>query len=257
MLSKTTVRARLPGSVVNSSKKGSTELLAAALLLVLGAACGSAMPWKDDPPVEEINLAFVLRNNLLYVPSARIDGLPGDYFFGSATSRTVLDPKHAARRRAATNTVTLGERGSARVSVVSLPLGGLGDGIIGADAVGSHSVTIDYRSGLITIDKGGMHPEYMTLFSFTGEPVASITVDGREVAAVVDTAHPDTLVLPSAQHLRGKASVSIAGTNFGTIDVAYAPVARARIGNRLLSRFLISIDYRRGVLGLWRDPRIP
>jgi hypothetical protein len=34
-------------------------------------------------------------------------------------------------------------------------------------------------------------------------------------------------------------------------------VARARVGNRLLSHYLVTIDYGRRMVGLWRDPRIP
>jgi len=49
----------------------------------------------------------------------------------------------------------------------------------------------------------------------------------------------------------------IAGTDFGNVDVKFANVAQPRIGNRLLSKFLISIDYGKREVGLWRDPRIP
>ena len=44
--------------------------------------------------------------------------------------------------------------------------------------------------------------------------------------------------------------------DFGTIDIAYENVRHARVGNRVLSRFLVTIDYGRKVVGLWRDPRI-
>lgn len=257
MLSKTIVRARLAGRTRFEGGKRSRDLLLAASLLLVAAACTSALPWKKDPPPDEVNLAFVVRNNLLFLPSAKIDGLTGKYFFGSAASHTVLDPTHAANRRVTPGIVTLGERRSARVNVVTLPLQNIGDGIIGADAIGANSVTIDYRSGLLTIGKDGMQPEAMSLFQFTVEPTVNVTVGGRQIAAVVDTALPDTLVLPARAPRRGTAEVSVAGANFGTIDVAYAPVKRARIGNRLLYRFLVTIDYRRHLVGLWRDPRIP
>jgi hypothetical protein len=52
------------------------------------------------------------------------------------------------------------------------------------------------------------------------------------------------------------ATVTVADADFGTIDVQYANVTRARVGNRVLSRFLVTIDYGRKVVGLWRDPRI-
>ena len=54
----------------------------------------------------------------------------------------------------------------------------------------------------------------------------------------------------------GNVHVGIAGTDFGAIDAGYANIPAARIGNRLLSRFLVTIDYGQHVIGLWRDPRI-
>jgi hypothetical protein len=81
-------------------------------------------------------------------------------------------------------------------------------------------------------------------------------VDGANVPAIVDTASPDTVTLPRAKPGRGTAHVNVAGQDFGTIDVGYANIPVAHIGNRLLSRFLVSIDYGKHVVGLWRDPRI-
>jgi hypothetical protein len=99
----------------------------------------------------------------------------------------------------------------------------------------------------------------MTLFRFTSEPRINVSVDGRTLSAIVDTTSPDTLVLPRGNQPahRGQARVSIAGTNFGAIDVAYADVAAPRVGNRLLSKFLVTVDYGRREVGLWRDPRMP
>jgi hypothetical protein len=64
------------------------------------------------------------------------------------------------------------------------------------------------------------------------------------------------LVLPG-RDARGSVNVRIADTDFGVTDVQYADVSQARVGNRLLSRFLVTIDYGRKVVGLWRDPRTP
>jgi hypothetical protein len=74
---------------------------------------------------------------------------------------------------------------------------------------------------------------------------------------VVDTTSPDTVILPSTTNGRGTARVNVAGVDFGTTDIRYANVSRARVGNRLLSRFLVTIDYGKKVVGLWRDPRTP
>jgi hypothetical protein len=72
---------------------------------------------------------------------------------------------------------------------------------------------------------------------------------------IVDTSSPDTLVLPGPNGRRN-VDVSIAGTHFGATDVRFIPDARPRIGNRLLSKFLVSIDYKQRLVGVWRDPRI-
>ena len=52
-----------------------------------------------------------------------------------------------------------------------------------------------------------------------------------------------------------QAHVKIAA-DFGDVEVLAADVTAARVGNRLLSRFLVSIDYGKHQVGLWRDPRI-
>ena len=97
----------------------------------------------------------------------------------------------------------------------------------------------------------------MTVFNYADAPMINVMVDGRRIPAIVDTASPDTLVLPRAGSPaeRRKARVQIAGTDFGDVDVQFADVIAPRVGNRLLSRFLISIDYGRRLVGLWRDPR--
>ena len=120
------------------------------------------------------------------------------------------------------------------------------------------AVTIDYGKGLVTWQLDGIHPEYMTLYSFQGEPSIMVRVNGEDIAAIVDTASPDTLVLPRRSGSdRARASVAVAGTDFGDIDIALAETGRPRSGNRLLSKFLVTIDYGRKQVGLWRDPRIP
>ena len=63
------------------------------------------------------------------------------------------------------------------------------------------------------------------------------------MASFVPTS-PDTLVLPGPD-ARGSVNVRIGDTDFGATDVQYADVAQARVGNRLLSRFLVTIDYGR------------
>jgi hypothetical protein len=222
---------------------------------VFATACSTRLPWKDEPIGQEVNVVFILDNNLLFLPSATIDGRPGRFLFGSAERQTVLDPKFAQSTPA--HSLQLNERESLKVTPVILDLHGVGDGIIGADVWGSHAVTIDYFAGLVIYQKAGMYPADMVLYNFSDAPMINVIVDGHPTPAIVDTTSPDTLVLPrgSAPSGRRSARVQIANTDFGSIDVRLADVATPHVGNRLLSRFLISIDYGRRQVGLWRDPR--
>jgi hypothetical protein len=231
-----------------------------ATLLALAAAalsCASAVPWAHEPIGDEVNVAFIIENNLLFLPSTTIDGRSGRYFLGSASARSVLDPTLASQTLDRTHTLALNSKESLRFTPIVLDLGGTGDAILGSDIWGSHAVTIDYGAGLLTYQKSGIHPDGMTLYAFQAEPTVLVNVNGRDISAIVDTASPDTLVLPAgARNGRGKARVSIAGSAMGEVDVRFASTPRARIGNRLLSRFLVTIDYGKRQVGLWRDPRI-
>lgn len=218
-----------------------------------------SLPWSGEAPANEVNLAFTIENNLLFLTTAEVNHHPGRIFFGSAEPKTVLDPAYAGRVGGDGYTLDLNQRESLPFVPVVTPLRGVGDAIVGADVWGGHAVTIDYRSGLLTYQKEGIYPSYMTVFRFEGAPTIPVEVDGRAVRAIVDTALPDTLVLPrgTAAAARHKSHIAIAGTDFGSVDVALGDVSQPRVGNRLLSKFLISVDYGRHQIGLWRDPRIP
>jgi len=223
------------------------------------AGCIS-VPWRDQPVGNEVNLAFTVEKNLLVITSATIQGRPGRFVFGSAQPRTVVDATFAqslgAPRRLA---LQIGEKQSLGFTPVLADLRGVGDAILGADVWGSHAVTIDYYADLITYQKEGIHPESMALYRFTGAPKINVEVDGRTFSAIVDTASPDTLVLPrgTANAHRANARLRVGGADFGMVDLAIGDVTEPRVGNRVLSKFLVTIDYGRQQVGLWRDPRIP
>lgn len=223
-----------------------------ATAAILASACSSVLPWSKEPIGAEVNMAFVMTDNLVRLQTVRIDNRPGRFLLGSAAPYTVLDPSFAA---AGSQTLQISETQTLGLDAATLDLGGVADGIIGAEAWGRYAITIDYHQGLVTWQRAGIHPAQMTLFSFNAEPTIRVIVDGVTIPAVVDTSSPDTLILPSRENRRGLASVDIAGTDFGSVDVRYANVAKARIGNRLLSRFLVTIDYGQRVVGLWRDTR--
>jgi hypothetical protein len=220
--------------------------------------CACSFPWQRQPIGNEFNLAFTVEKNLLRLPSARINGHSGRFFFASAHAQSVMDPIFAAAVPSRRYRLELSERESLPIRPVVLDLRGLGDMLVGADAWNAHAVTIDYSAGLLTYQKEGIHPEEMSLFQFRAEPAILVDVDGQRITAIVDTALPDTLLLPRAGGTgdRRTAHVTIAGTDFGAVDVGLADIARARIGNRLLSKFLVTIDYGKQQVGLWRDPRI-
>jgi hypothetical protein len=236
-----------------------TGMLAMALL----ASCGGLLPWRNEPVGEEVNLVFSLEKNLVVLPSATIDGRSGRFLFGSAEPRTLVDPKFArsgapAAGRTGPQTLQLNDKTALRMVPVDIDLRGVGDAIIGSDVWGAHAVTLDYRTGVLTYQKEGIHPELMTLYAFSNQPTVNVLVDGRSISAVVDTASPDTLILPRGTGRAGRrmAHVQVGGTDFGTIDVDFADVTTPRIGNRLLSKFLVTIDFGKHRVGLWRDPRI-
>ena len=236
-----------------------SKLMPIAMCVLVASACASMVPWHDEPVGDEVNVAFTLRNNLIFLSSSTIDGMPGRYILGSAAPHTVVDPKVAHADARGRHMFELNDRQALRFEPLVADLHGVADAIVGADVWGAHAVTIDYRSGLVTYQREGIHPGLMTTYSFSAEPKVNVTIDGRSVSAVVDTSSPDTIILPRADatHARGVAHVALAGVDFGNIDVRYADVAQPRIGNRILSKFLISIDYGKRIVGLWRDPRIP
>jgi hypothetical protein len=223
-------------------------------LLVL--SCSRMAPWRDEPVNEEINLAFTLEQNLIRLQSVRIDNREGRFLLGSAAPRTIVDPRFPLRPELS-HALQIGARETVRIDPAPYDLHGVADAIVGVEAWRNRAISIDYRSGLVTYQKEGIRTGDMEIFRYPAEPMINVNVNGREIAAIVDTTSPDTLVLPGSSPGRGPANVRIGKTDFGTIDVQYANISNARVGNRLLSRYLVTIDYGRKVVGLWRDPRIP
>jgi hypothetical protein len=231
----------------------SKSFVAATALVLLTASCARYLPWRDEPGPTEVNLAFTLERNLVELQTVRLNNRTGRFLLGSAAPRTVVDPRFAGGGPYA---LQLTDKETVRLSPAQLDLGGVADAIIGVEPWQSRAISIDYRSGIVTFQKEGIHTGYMKIFRYNDAPTIYVNVDGRDVPAIVDTTSPDTLVLPRAQNGRGTARITIGDTDFGTIDIGYANISQARVGNRLLSRFLVTIDYGKRVVGLWRDPRI-
>lgn len=245
MLSKSIVTAR--------------TVTALCALALLACSTSSVGPWRNEPIGQEVNVAFIVDHNLLYLPDVTIDNRAGRIFFSTASPRTVLDPRLVTELHGPKSSYVLriGQKEAFQVDPVSLNLGKTGDAMLGADVWDSRAISIDYVSGLLTYQKEGIHTGLMSLYRFEAQPMVNVDVDGRQISAIVDTASPDTLELPGTTAARRRAHIAIAGSDFGVVDVAVSPLlTQARIGNRLLSKFLVSIDYGRRVVGLWRDPRV-
>ena len=232
----------------------STARATVTALVLLTLSCARFTPWRNEPARPEVNLAFTLERNLIELSNVRVDNRDGRFILGTALPRTVLDTHFAVPPRR-DNVLQLSEKETLHIDPIAQDLGGVADGIIGTEAWRRAAITIDYRAGLVTYQKNGIARGYMTVFRFQAEPMMYVAVNGRETAVIVDTSSPDTLVLPG-ENGRGTVDIAIAGTLFGKTDVRYAPVSHPRIGNRLLSKFLVTIDYRNRLVGVWRDPRI-
>jgi hypothetical protein len=234
--------------MLSKSRTRATALVIAVFTL----SCARLTPWRNEPIGEEVNLAFTLRGNLVELPTVRLDNRAGHFILGTAAPRTAIDPRFFGGRA---KTLQMGEKNTVKIAPVAVDLRGAADAIIGAEAWKNQAITIDYRAGLVTFQKYPIETSQMAVFRYDAAPAVNVRVDGSEVAAIVDTSSPDTLVLPRGTRGRGTANVRLAGIDFGTIDVQYANVDRPRIGNRLLSHFLVTIDYGRREVGLWRDRR--
>jgi hypothetical protein len=230
------------------------RILPKTLPLLLAFACST--PWHNEPVNSEVNLAFTLERNLVTFTTMRIDGRAGRFILASAAPRTILDPSFANPQRR--HLLHFGQKETLALSnATPMELGGVADALIGADVWNGRAISIDYHSGLVSFQKEGIVADALKLYRYPAEPMIEVDVNGRVINAIVDTTNPDTLVLPSPQKTRGTARVRIAGNDFGNVDIQYANVSHARVGNRLLSHFLVTIDYGQRLVGLWRDPRNP
>ena len=182
------------------------------LALLFATACSSVLPWRDEPTGSEVNITFVVTNNLLFLNGASVDGRQGRFLIGSAQARTIVDPKFTSG--SGVHSLQLNQRESLRFSPVVADLHGIADGIVGTDVWGGHAITIDYRTGVLTFQREGIHPELMIVYKFVDDPMINIAVDGRLVSAIVDTTSPDTLILPRAAAGSGRRTAPKSTSSF-------------------------------------------
>jgi hypothetical protein len=166
------------------------------------------------------------------------------------------------------------------------------DGIVGYDFLRAHAVTFDFRHGLLALDGPAAHgdPAHATAFRMLGTiPVVRASLDGADAEFMVDTGDHSALTLftpfARAHYPERAAMLRNVVTGFGLRAPIVADVARLRtfeiagyavadplarlatqeqggfasdavagsIGSAVLRRFVLTLDYPRGVLTL-RDP---
>lgn len=220
---------------------------------MLAAFLSCTFPWSAERQ-NEVNLVFGWKSNQIML-EAEVDGRVGQFIVGSAQPRTVLD-RHFPGAQTGPARLVLGRRLAVSISPVVEDLGGMAAGILGADAWGEFTLVIDYARQLVMISRDRAASMNGPLYAFDGPPSIPIRLNGTERRAILDTALSDTLVLPRSQgEGRTTTRVQVAEHDLGMVDIGFAETEQIRIGNRLLSKFLIKIDYRNQAIALWRDPR--
>ena len=234
---------------------------ACILAVLLSSGCALIRDYRSQPRAEDkISMALTIEDNQLVLSSATLDGQRGKFVLATATQVSAVDSAFAEKHLGNGNVeLVIGERFTATIDPLEAELGIAADALLASDLWSDSAISIDYISGLLTLSRDEVRrPTDMAVFPFQGPPSLPITIDGRTVRAIVDTSLPDTLVLPrgSRSGSRTTAAVTVAGRSFDGIDVALSDVSTPRIGNRILSRFLVIINYGEGWVGLWPDPRI-
>lgn len=232
-----------------------SKLAARTILGLLVLSCSA--PWSGQT-TDEVNVVFTLEKNQIAV-GAIVAEQSGTFVLGSAQPRTVIDRGFLSVEKDRVR-VQMGDRFSTEVSPVLGDLGGVVDGILGADAWRNTTLTVDYSKQLLTLSQQPAVSMDGRLHRFTDAPTLPVVIDGRREEAIIDMALPDTVSLPRQgyEHSgRTRVRVQIAGYDMGEVDASISDSTALRVGNRLLSKFLVTIDYRHGTVALWRDPRTP
>lgn len=240
------------------SKRSVISTLAAVLLI---ASCRS-LPWQARVD-NELNLALSFHNNQLMIPSATVEGTGGVFILGTATPQLALSTRfvdsvgQSPRRKVR---VRLAEKEAISVVPYTIDLGDIADGILGMTVWRNGSMSIDYSTGLLSYSNvRSFVSADMVVYDYDQIPTITVEIDGESRQAIVDTTIPDTLILPSTRgpvhDRRTRVNLVLAGQSFPGVSARVSPGSPVRIGNRILSKFLVAIDYRSRKVGLWRDPR--
>ena len=227
----------------------------AILVAPLAMSCSSM-----EPRLPEHNIGVFLQSNLPCV-RGEVNGHHATLVIASALPRTAL---HSSLRgdRAGTR-ILLGKTLLTYVRATSLDIAEIpADGLLGADAFRGKIATLDYFRGLLIVSDWPKARLDITPWRFAGGPPrVPVRINGRATWAIVDSALPDTAIIPgdyletTAPGNRATVAMEVAGIRFETLDVAVAPIVAPRLGSRVLARFVVTIDYAHETVGLWPDPR--
>ena len=218
----------------------------AALSTLLASGC--SLPWNRGAS-RETNIAFHLRTNQIVMPTVTVDGKSGTYLLDVASLHSTLHQQPAPGREA---TIAISPAIRNRVTPDAADLRGMADAMIGRDAWRGEVLTIDYRRGLLIFGSPGIGPEESSPSRYSDAPSVEIRVGGKSMRALLDTTLPDTLIVPSeGPRARTVEKVAVAGYALGPIEIARAPIPQARIGNRLLARFMVTINDRSRIVTMW------
>ena len=246
--------AAMPFADRNMMKSLQNPALAASLLL-LALACTSRVPTDD-----ELNLSFSLDRNQLVVDGLDVNGHEGRFVVGSAYTSTLIGSSFVTRHDLPLTDpfhLLFRDIHSEMVAANVVDLRGEMDAIIGADVL-APAIVIDFRNRLITRFDRSMPADPNLTHRWRDRPSYPLSIAGTETIGLVDTAVPDTLLVPSTMTGAGNCTrceldVVIAGVTFQNLPVRAADIDEVRIGNRLLQHFLVTIDYAKRTTTL--EPR--
>ena len=211
----------------------------------------------------ERNVAFRIEGNLPVIDLV-LEGHRTSMVIATALPNTVLSGERARemgyQKRFRRSRAFFGNLAGTKVKPIILELSEEvpADGLLGADAWKGRTLTIDYRRKLAILNPPGPVEAGYYSWSFKGPPRISVTLNGIVIPAMVDTAIPATAVIPEVLldadgGKRRTVDLEVAGVRFDDLDVMTAPIGDIRIGNRVLSNFLVRVDYDHRTVALWHD----
>ena len=94
-----------------------------------------------------------------------------------AAPRTIVDPRFPLRSEPR-HALQISEKQTVEIFPAPLDLGGVADAIVGAEPWRNRAISIDYRVGLVTWQKEGIHRSQMVVYQYPAEPMVTVRVNG-------------------------------------------------------------------------------